>query len=381
MKKKIRSIVSALLAFLVLAAMFSVPASAETPAEKYKRLKEELAAINAQISDFKKDKANAVALRQTLQDQKRVLDDMIITKQQEIADNEAALAVKEEEIALKRQNIFDSDQLLQERLVAIYRMNNSSLTSTLLNVDDFSTFLTLSDGIQRMSKTDVELLERMTREREELETQQAEINALLEQLAADKAQLEEDVAAMEANIAELNSKISSYDAALIEKQKEQKATKEEQDKAYSDWQASINKRPGSSTSGDGSKFVGGKLQWPVASGSAYISNYFGNGHRGIDISTRGATGVSAVAAADGTIIMAGWHDHPYSYGNYVVIDHGGGVRTLYAHLNQIYVSSGRISKGEAIGEVGNTGYSFGIHLHFEVQQDGGATDPLGWLQG
>jgi murein DD-endopeptidase MepM/ murein hydrolase activator NlpD len=127
----------------------------------------------------------------------------------------------------------------------------------------------------------------------------------------------------------------------------------------------------------------GMFCWPVV--DLYtVTSPFGNRslgyHRGIDISGANASGKLVVAGASGTITEAGWNTG--GYGNYVVISHGNGVETLYAHMldNSIMVSAGDVvQKGQTIGRVGNTGYSFGAHLHFEVRVNGNRLDPAPFL--
>jgi len=115
--------------------------------------------------------------------------------------------------------------------------------------------------------------------------------------------------------------------------------------------------------------------WPFYSS---ISQYFSSYHRGIDIDGFGRYGATIVAAADGTVVLAAYQD--WGYGNYVIIQHGDGSRTLYAHLSEIWVSQGQyVSQGQGIGALGSTGYSTGPHLHFEIQIGGVAVDPLAYL--
>ncbi len=116
--------------------------------------------------------------------------------------------------------------------------------------------------------------------------------------------------------------------------------------------------------------------WPVA--GAVTSGFgwrWGRMHEGIDIAA--ATGTPIGASASGTVIYAGWMS---GYGNLVVVDHGGGVATAYAHMSSIAAGVGQgVSQGQTIGYVGCTGHCFGPHLHFEVRLNGSAVDPLGYL--
>lgn len=118
----------------------------------------------------------------------------------------------------------------------------------------------------------------------------------------------------------------------------------------------------------------GSFAWP-ASGS--ISQYFRWYHPAIDIASNAAPDV--LAADSGTIIASGWD--PVGYGNRVIVDHGNGFTTLYAHFSKVYVSVGQtVHRGDAVGKMGTTGHSTGIHLHFEIRKNGIAQDPLGYLR-
>jgi murein DD-endopeptidase MepM/ murein hydrolase activator NlpD len=128
-----------------------------------------------------------------------------------------------------------------------------------------------------------------------------------------------------------------------------------------------------STSHDGTPSASG-LIWPV---SGPVTSGFGwrwgRMHEGIDIGA--PYGASVVASANGTVIHAGWMG---GYGNLVVIDHGGGLSTAYAHLSSI-VAGGGVGQGQVVGYIGCTGHCFGAHLHFEVRVNSSPVDPLGYL--
>lgn len=119
----------------------------------------------------------------------------------------------------------------------------------------------------------------------------------------------------------------------------------------------------------------GQFVWPVG---GRITQGYSWYHKGIDIANKSAPDI--LAADSGVVVIAGWPS-PWAYGNRIILDHGGGTTSLYAHLSQIYVSPGQqVAKGQAIGKVGSTGRSTGLHLHFEIRQNGNADNPLNYLK-
>jgi murein DD-endopeptidase MepM/ murein hydrolase activator NlpD len=125
----------------------------------------------------------------------------------------------------------------------------------------------------------------------------------------------------------------------------------------------------------GTVVAAGSYVWPT---QGSISQSYAWYHKGLDIANRAAPAV--VAADAGRVVVAGWIDN-YGYGNRVVIDHGNGTKTRYAHLSQIYVSVGQtVNRGDAIGKMGSTGRSTGTHLHFEIIQNGANINPLSVLR-
>ena len=121
----------------------------------------------------------------------------------------------------------------------------------------------------------------------------------------------------------------------------------------------------------GTVTASGQFIWPA---QGIISQRFAWYHRAIDIAN--STSPPALAADSGRVIIAGWPDS-VGYGNRVLIDHGNGFATLYAHLARIYVSAGQtVKRGDQIGQMGSTGRSTGIHLHFEIRQNGAPLNPL-----
>ena len=128
------------------------------------------------------------------------------------------------------------------------------------------------------------------------------------------------------------------------------------------------------SSGSGSPSASGFI-WPV--GGPVVSPFgwrWGRMHEGVDIGA--GYGSPIAAAASGTVIFAGWMG---GYGNLIIVDHGGGIATAYAHQSSFAVGGGPVSQGQTIGYVGCTGHCYGPHLHFEVRVNGSAVDPLGYL--
>lgn len=125
----------------------------------------------------------------------------------------------------------------------------------------------------------------------------------------------------------------------------------------------------------GTVVASGQFVWPT---NGSLTQGFAWYHKGIDIANRASPNV--LAADSGTVVVAGWPDG-YGYGNRVIIDHGNGYKTLYAHLSSIYVVSGQtVARGAAVGRMGTTGRSTGIHLHFEVIKNGVHISPYSVLQ-
>ncbi|MDL2252493.1 peptidoglycan DD-metalloendopeptidase family protein [Ruminococcaceae bacterium OttesenSCG-928-I18] len=369
---------------VLLLVVFAVPVGAEeSPKEKYERLKEELAGIEESIEGTRGNMAAAEEMRTQLAREKEVVDEMIRLNQEEIAQTEAALAVKEEEIAQKRQVIYENDQLFQQRLIAIYKMNNANMITQVLAVDSFSELLQAVDALQRISEHDTDLLEMLSQQRAELEAQQAEIDAMLQNLNNVYAELANNAGILANNIAAQDAAISQAEAELAAQQVAYENKEDEVEQARIAYEAMLaaTRYMGGSSAGDGSEYVGGVFTWPVPA-SYRITCHFGspdpngNGHLGMDIGA--PTGTSIVAAGNGVVITATGHS---SYGNYLVIDHGNGVKTLYAHCSSLDVGVGTVvSTGQHIAQVGSTGFSTGPHLHFEVH-DGGRQNPINYLKG
>jgi murein DD-endopeptidase MepM/ murein hydrolase activator NlpD len=238
---------------------------------------------------------------------------------------------------------------------------------------------------------DEDVLGQIKKLRAKVQAEKAALQSEEAEVAQAEARQAEQAEKLNGLVAERESKIGALDDARSEKQVV--AKKAEQDKALWEKQeddlqresagieAELRKISGSS--GGGSVVQGtGQMIWPV---NGRLSSRFGYRihpiskvrklHTGIDIAA--GSGTSIKAADAGTVVFAGWRG---GYGKTIIVSHGSGLATLYAHQSALLVGSGaRVGKGQVIGKVGSTGYSTGPHLHFEVRKNGSPVDPLSYL--
>ncbi len=284
------------------------------------------------------------------------------------------------------------DGLLKQRLVDIYEHGDLGYASVLLASKSFSDFVERWQDLRLVIAAN----QRAVRERKAAEGKVASAQADLEstQLALEnqtqeqqRAQSQLDALAQErSNLVAVADQQRRHVATQVAQMEELSAAEEARLEEYiRERQAEIEAQAEAARRAAG--IAGpitspGELAWPVSgtitSPFGMRQNPFGGGvefHPGLDIAA--PMGTTVTAAAGGTVISAGWYG---GYGNYILIDHGGGMSTGYGHLSQIFVSNGQtVQKGQAIGAVGSTGMSTGPHLHFEVRLGGKPTDPAPYL--
>ncbi|MDX1621339.1 MAG: M23 family metallopeptidase, partial [Nitriliruptorales bacterium] len=325
----------------------------------------------------------------------------------ELREAEAELAAAEAELATARQRSQEARQELERitlrlaraqeelavnqdrfknRVAATYKYGSVSYASVLMDSHNVSEFLNTKKYVQSVMDDDrdvirlvadatrdlVELRARADRIREDLgreEDAAADLAAAVEDATRRQreltARVEQERASRASLVAQLESQQADYEN-LVESLEAESAALEEELKKLT----SIGTAPGP-----------GGLFWPT---NGYKTSDYGwrthpifgsrRMHTGVDIS--GSTGQPIIAAAGGTVVHAGWRG---GYGLAVVIDHGGGMATLYAHQSSIAVGTGQhVDGGQVIGAVGSTGYSTGPHLHFEVRINGEPQNPMNW---
>lgn len=303
--------------------------------------------VSNQMSQIVKDikEAQAVVDNLTYQINKTIGD---------ITDVEKNIKKKEKEMREREDN-------LNERLKVMYKNGSVGFIDILLGSNSISEFISNMEIIQKIYKNDMEVLEILEKEHEEMKQQKAALKTKKEKLS-----VQQD---------EMKVKKADLDKKKKELEKKEDELKAEADRLSSEILSLMDKN---------SPFVGGEFTWPCPS-SSYITSSFGNRlhpilnvwkfHTGVDIGA--SSGQNILAAASGKVIMATWYG---GYGNCVMIDHGGGIVTLYGHCSQLLVSNGAtVKKGQVIALVGSTGNSSGPHLHFEVRENGAYVNPMNYF--
>ena len=361
-------------------------------------LREDIEAAKAKEGVLTSDIRSASERIETLSGDIGALSGLIAELEAELAVYRARLARLEDRFEeqtrdlehLKRQYTLAQRQL-EGRLVELYQSEETDSFGVLLQVQslgDLIDQLEYFDSIGRQDRAITEEIHRLKGEmriaRAETRLTKVEVGNATDALAAKTA---EQVAAREALVAQQNAMAT----ARAERQEMLAGVREHRHEAEEDLDAlqaasaqiaaQIRAAQAAASSGGGGGGSSGSgtsssgFVWPV---NGVVTSGFGwrwgRMHEGIDISAPAGTPIHAVAS--GTVIFAGWMG---GYGNLVIVDHGNGLATAYAHQSAIYVGGGSVSQGQTLGAVGCTGSCTGNHLHFEVRVNGSAVDPMGYL--
>ncbi|MDD3165245.1 MAG: peptidoglycan DD-metalloendopeptidase family protein [Oscillospiraceae bacterium] len=413
-RKKIISIIAIILALMMflplLLSAFSMTASAVSSSE----LKRQLGTLQDEADNIASEAAklqteidgNQSSTKSTV-DQKGLIDQKIeITRQEinntndQIQQYNLLIAAKQEELDQAQANETEMQSRFRSRIRAMEEGGAVSYWSVLFNASNFTDLLDRIDMIHEISQSDERMMEQLAAataqvtaarqnleaEKEELETakqtlatqqstlesERAEADTLLVKLAAESEELNELLAKKNAEGDELDEKIADklaqYEKVLADEAASRKAAAA----------ATTNKGSGQSSSG---------FQYPLPSGSAYVSCAYGYRyhpiygyyamHYGVDLAA--ASGTPIYAIKSGTVSTA---TYGTANGNYVAINHGDGSSSIYAHMTYYTVAVGQsVSKGEVIGYVGSTGWATGAHLHFEILINGSNVNPMDYVSG
>lgn len=347
---------------------------------KQQELQNQMTQTNEELTDVQDELTDNL-------EQIQKIDEKIEKAEQELEE----LNKKIEEVNLKTEKMQEKlklvtkryekqKKLLEARLVAIYEAGETQYLDVVLASSDLSDFLSSYVVLNQIATYDKDLLEDVEEQKQIMEIVNERLQENLEQLSIMKKNQTTNTKILQ------NTKIlrESYTAKLSTQELEIQTKIDE----YKAQFAQVNKEILEIALSQGltTNYVGGQMTWPVPGYTQITSNYGMRTHpitgvyklhTGVDISA--PIGTNFVAANDGIVTKAYFNS---AYGNMVMIDHGGGISTLYAHGSEILVQVGQtVSKGDPILKVGSTGYSTGPHAHFEVRINGIVTDPIEYITG
>ena len=344
------------------------------------RLRHEQEELESTLSSIRGDQSRAAEYGEYLSKQISLTSDKIKVTQELISELNQKIEQKKEEIEQESENIERTYANFLNQIRISYEEADNSVLSVLLDSDGLADLLS---RVERLSS----LLDYDKRLKQKYEESKAS-------LVAAKAVLEDSLAKQQKYSEELNADIQNNERLLAENEDylNTLAMNEEHARNLLDQQIKEREKLDRELEEyiqemirlSEEQYDGGLLSWPLPKENYVGTGRYGYGtlwaygvlqvryHNGVDL--RASTGTDVYSAASGTVQIATYNS---TYGYYVLVDHGGGVSTLYAHLSQLLVSPGqKVARGERIALSGNTGYSFGAHLHFEVRVDGVRVDPI-----
>jgi len=339
---------------------------------KKEKLEKELSSIAGKKDAVLEQKALVDQQINQLNEEADVLNGIVDGLSDELEQSEARLEEAEK-------SLDDNFDLAKQRIRSMYEMGDTSYLSIILSSKTLHDFITRVELVKQIAAYDQKVINTLTESKNTIET---ETKAIEEKKNAQVSALD----SLKNNVSSLKKKQQQSDSlldAFDEKTEANLKAIEAAEAAEAELQAEIRAALKNSSN---ETFVGGAYLWPV-SGYYSITDTFGmrthpttgvyKMHTGVDIAGSGIRNKPILAANSGTVLKAGWHT---AYGNYVVIDHGGGCSTLYGHASSLNVSAGqKVSRGDVIAYVGSTGYSTGPHLHFEIYENGEYKNPLSFF--
>ena len=319
----------------------------------------------------------------SLSEQIKTLDAKINKTEQELGEISKEITITQRKIDESKkdlheaeENIGDKKDVVNSRLRVMYKNGNVGYAEVLLSSSSIVDLFSKLDMMKLIFNHDVDMLKHMKEERDLIETKKKTLESHESKMVGMLKNMEVKQKELEVSRGEmtrLKAKVQQ-DNIEIEKQID------ELNKYAESIAAEIRKKQSSG------EYKGGKMAWP-APGYTRITSPYGYRihpilktkklHTGIDIGI--PSGKSVVAAGDGTVIHSDWLG---GYGKVIMVHHGGGIVTLYAHNSSLVVKDGdKVKRGDTISKAGSTGMSTGPHLHFEVRKNGEYVDPIPWVKG
>ena len=358
--------------------------------DEINQAKEERKKLQQGLSDIKKMVASLEESKSSLQSYVKQLDSQLMSVEAKIRELKDLITEKEEEIEQTKKELEEAIEVeetqyeeMKVRIKFMYEKGSDFYLDMMLGADSFGDMLNKAHYVESVSQYDRQKLEEFQLNRELIEVCKAELEEEEALLRDAKAAVEKEQENLEVLIASKEKEIADFEGDIKKKEasiKEYEAYIREQDETIAALEKALKEMEASSQL----KYDGGMFKWPAPSYTR-ISSPFGwrihpvygdnRFHNGVDMAAPGGSPI--LAAYDGTVVAAGYSS---SMGNYIYINHGSSLVTIYMHASALYVKAGQsVSKGDKIAAVGTTGTSTGNHLHFGVRLNGAYVDPMGYF--
>ena len=369
-----------LLSFLgpVVLRVFAGDSSIDELQSKLDELTKQQKALQTKINSSTASRKTELQKKNDLERQINNLGDKIALYDQLIAEYDQQIAQKEQESEEIQQQVDRQMELYLTRIRETYEIGNVSFFDVLFGSASLNEFMTHLDHAAEIARYDENLISTMRANKQTVLDSKAEIELARASQAALLEEASKDQASLQASQSEVDSLIQEIDSDLEKNKRLLEEAEAEEERFSQELKALLAQRTDSS-------YIGGDMIWPTP-GYTYITCVFGmrthpitgvyKMHTGVDIGAAGGTQI--LAANTGEVVSAGYNS---VWGNYIAIDHGGGLSTFYAHMktSALFSVGQTVTRGEKIGIVGSTGYSTGNHLHFEVRVNGESVQPLDYV--
>lgn len=368
---------------LVLLLVFSlaVPAIADDLSKylnEYEKVQKQIEELEKRINANRKESNNVTSEISRLEKEIRSMEEQLEHLEARLLTTEKEIEVVTKDLAEAEENLAFRQEMLKVRLRALYERGPVSYLEVLFNARSFTDLINRIGLLKRVVQQDAVIVDTIKLEKARIEEQKLMLENKRNELASLKQERERNRATLASRMAERNEykkRLASDIAAMEQNVKDLEQISQELDNMIRELQKN-NPNAGSGT---------GTYTWPTP-GYTRITSPFGQRphpifggssfHSGVDIGA--PMGAKIVAADSGTVIYSGWMT---GYGQVVIIDHGKGISTLYAHCSVLMVKNNQqVIKGQQIAKVGSTGWSTGPHLHFEFRVNGERKNPLNYVK-
>ena len=358
--------------------------------DEINQAKEERKKLQQGLSDIKKMVASLEKSKSSLQSYVKQLDSQLMEVETKIQELKDLITEKEEEIEQTKKELEEAIEIeetqyeeMKIRIKFMYEKGNDFYLEMMLGADSFGDMLNKAQYVESISAYDRQKLEEFQLNRELIEVCKEELEEEEALLQEAKAAVEKEQANLEVLIDSKEKEITAYESDIKTQEQAIKEYEEyirEQDETIAALERALKEMGGGDRTYDG-----GMFKWPAPSYTRVTSDYgwrihptlgVNKFHNGVDMAAPGGSPI--LAAYDGTVAAAGYSS---TMGNYIYLNHGSGLVTIYMHASALYVSAGQsVSKGDKIAAVGTTGRSTGNHLHFGVRLNGSYVSPWNYLK-